>query len=580
MDTALTKKTRGVVYLILCLALISGLIQACETATTLPTSTSAPSINLTTLTILTDTPKPAPTVTPTHIPHTTTPTPTSTTTYELLSCPDQPLEVSPGQPVTLLYANDNKVWHWEAASDMKTLLPLPEEAVAPLISPDGKTIAYLQRGQAYDTPKNPVASIPLWLYDRQTGESHLVGSFPTAQTRAYYPESPHIYLKMEWLPDGVRLLVQVYPYPWGVGVLQPAGPLYLVDAAEETNRLLLEGGDYEIYNIRPDGSQIAALDTEAITLTGEWAWERYQEGNLHLISTGPESSRRSLTIRLPNDPWAFMRPVYSPDGKRLAFNSENGLAVVDTASGMIEEIALENTCLAENGCEWTDFLPIYWLPDGKSFYTTQTINDYFDERATTTLSQVFLEPTTLIEAVVTIHANPGTFVFSPNRQILTYWNQPDFDRLKNSEEGLNWITFYLLDLDQGDAVLYTEEYLLRISQWHPGSQRFLYTFSRFGGANPVRNQLAQGEICQPARVLPVPEKAMIDKVEWVDENRFLAWTLPSGGIPDRYQTQLYLYDLAGEGSPKHIADLLQIAFDPYGAGEIYGVQDQVVVLEE
>ena len=62
--------------------------------------------------------------------------------------------------------------------------------------------------------------------------------------------------------------------------------------------------------------------------------------------------------------------------------------MVDTRTGTPQIVPLENTCLAENDCWWTDYVPVYWLPDSQSFYAVQAVNDYFDVRAETTISRV------------------------------------------------------------------------------------------------------------------------------------------------------------------------------------------------
>ena len=554
------------------LLVIPVLLLGCKTAGSqaIPslTSTQVPQITKT----VNPTPVPSQTSTPTQAAFSPTPARTSTPIAALLSCQDQPHQATQSQLLELLYANNGKLWSWDEASGESSLADLPEEAVSPLISPDGTYAAYFLSGQSYDTPEKPVEEIPLWLLDLRTEEKYLVGKFSTVETRAFYPDSPFIYLKLVWLPGGQQLLVQVFPYPWGEGILQPAGSLYLVDPAARTNHLLLGEGTYEIYSIHPNGHQIAALDTAAISPGGSWNYDRYQQGILHLIDLTPKIRVTSIPIRLPANPWAFVPPVYSPDGGHLAFNDETGLGIVDNATGSLQSIQIENTCLVENNCQWTDYLPVYWKTDGSSFYTTQTINDYFDERAQTLLSQVFIEPVLYSEAITTIHANPHTFLFSPDRSILTYWNQPDIESIEQNPDQMNRVTLFLLDVNSLKTVQYSQTFLLRLKAWNPDSQRFLFSYSINGGANPNPDQLALGNICQSSQALVMPKSSFANQIEWLSESRFLAWTLPSEGISNQYHTGLYLYDLEKGASPQQIANLFQDMDDPYGD------LDQVVVI--
>jgi Tol biopolymer transport system component len=503
---------------------------------------------------------------------TSTPLPTFTPTPapDLLTCQDRSQPTEAPQPARLIYTDGNDVWQWEETGGKKMQIPLPDGATAPLVSDDGQWIAFLKQGQAYDTPDSPVASIPLFLLNRQSGQVHRVASFETTETRQLYSLSPYISLDMHWLPGGHFLLVQIYPRPWGEGTLQPTGDLYLLDADTSSPQLLLKGGEYAYYSFRPDGKGIAALSTAGMQAGETFDYNRIQEGTLHLMSVPLDSGIRDLELRLTENPWTISAPKYSPDGYHIVLQVETGLAVVDIGREQVLQIPIVNPC-ATAGCYWGGPFVISWFPDGQSFYTLTSINDHFDTRAETTLHLIRLEPDLTVETAQIIHAAPWSFSFSPDLRILSYWNQPDLD---TPGADLNRVTLYLMDLQSGQSKRYQAQYELRVTGWSPDNQRFLYLYSPVGGPNLVTDHLALGSICQPPQGLPVPEGMLIDHVRWLDPARFLAWTTPASGIPDHYTTGLYLYSLAGEGQPVHIDNQAMDMLAPYG------MQAQVLVVEQ
>jgi hypothetical protein len=99
-----------------------------------------------------------------------------------------------------------------------------------------------------------------------------------------------------------------------------------------------------------------------------------------------------------------------PRWEEAGLNVEDGFAVIDVLTGTVQVVPMKNTCVPDS-CYWTDYLPVYWLPDSRSFYTLTTINDYWDERSETTLSQVHVEPVPVVETITLIHAHPGHSYF-------------------------------------------------------------------------------------------------------------------------------------------------------------------------
>jgi len=57
---------------------------------------------------------------------------------------------------------------------------------------------------------------------------------------------------------------------------------------------------------------------------------------------------------------------------------------------------------------------------------------------------------------------------------------------------------------------------------------------------------------------------MIMETRWLDTERFLMWTAPQSGIPNRYIAGMYLYDLRSGDEPMEIDGLVQDYDQPYG----------------
>ncbi len=497
--------------------------------------------------------------------HTSAPEPTEviTPTPEYLTCPEleQP-QLDLELPRQVLYVNGNQLWLWDEGSQDKAQIELPAGAAAPLISTDGQFAAYLLEGQSFDTPENPLSEIPLWMFNRQSGQAEQVISFPITEKRSQNPHSPRIYLRMRWIesdPEQLAehwLLVEVYVEPWSEGgCCVPGGDLYLVKAETGESRRIMEAGLYTFYSIRPDGRQIAALN---------------MDGLLYLIDVALADQVETLSVQLPANPWLVFPPAYSPDSAYMAFQVENGLIVIDANSTRRQELNLESPC---EDCYWGPRLPVIWQADSKGFFTSTSLNDHFNQQAETSLMQVALGSELKAETLTVIRANPYTFNFSPDDRYLSYWNQPDWDEIEADESLMNRVTLNVMDLQNLQNSSYAEQYGLRLNSWSPDNQHFLYTYSSMGGPNLDRKMFSLGNICQPSTMLPVPAGLMIDKTQWLDASRFLAWTLPSDGIPDRYTSDLYWYSLDTQVQPVLIDRVGIDIYDPYGS------QRQVVVLE-
>ena len=109
---------------------------------------------------------------------------------ELLSCPEEAAPVSGSEPLRFLYTAQHEVWLWDGESGAHQPIPLPVEAAYPSISPDGRFIAYLENEKAYSMPELRVTEIPVWLYDRQTGQESQFAAFTTDALHERFPEAP------------------------------------------------------------------------------------------------------------------------------------------------------------------------------------------------------------------------------------------------------------------------------------------------------------------------------------------------------------------------------------------------------
>jgi hypothetical protein len=495
------------------------------------------------------------------------PSMTATPAWQFPECDEISSSSDTIEPYKFIYTNENQVYTWDQSSQQPMQIPLPSDGVAPQVSADGRYVAYLVKGKSMDTPDKQLDSIPLFLFDRQNGESIEISTFSTVKIRKVYPDSPAIKLEIQWVPERNYLIVQVFPVPWGEGIPQPTGDLFLVNADNGEVQLLVEGGDYEYYNISPAGDQVAFMDTGYITDTGLNYENTARDGKITMVDI-PSLNKEEFPIPLSNSPWSFAAPNYSPDSRYIVNQVESGLLIINLDSLSQSFVPVENPCKS-NGCYWGGYIPLYWSPDSQSLVAVTSSNDYFDQRAKTTLNWISINSSEITRQI-TINANPSTIGFSPDHTYLTYWNQDDLD---SAGKDPNHVSLNLLDLETGNVNNYATEYLLRLQGWSPNNSHFLYSYSRYGGPNPIPKLLALGSICNPPVGLFVPTRQVVDHIRWLDNHHFLAWTLPDDGIPDVYYSGLYLYSLDQGVDPVFIDSILQSSSDPYG------MESQVLILK-
>lgn len=490
--------------------LLVALVGAACQSLPLPIETETP-----TATMQVNLPDSTASLTPSRTPHpTNTPRPslTPSATPELFDCLPPTEDVPPpAASIQILYVNENKVWLWDEQTRQKTPVELPADAVGPHLSPDGRYIAFLTKGKEVSRSEKPLEGIPLRILDRLENTLLEIGEFSPRTTHEQYPLAERVYLQLDWETSPEKtgateaLNIYVFAEPWGLGTESTIGERYRVSL--------------------PDGK---------ITLLEETP-----------VQTG----------------------VTSPDGRYTISDHPQGLSLFDRQSRREQVIPLEPACPDPEVCYLTGQRSIVWRLDSSGFYTTTTRNAYYDERAETTLYFVQVEPQVTIEELSLIHANPWTFSFSPDRQFLAFWNQPDVDNAP--QKTYNWVSLSLMDLQTQQVRRYTQGWVLRLAGWNPDGRRFLLTSSPFGGPNPIVKRLAVADLCRPPEDLAVPPKQAIMEAQWLDTRRVLMWTVPEDGIPDRYLAGMYLYDIDRANEPVQIDDLVQDYFQPYGLRREY-----------
>lgn len=443
---------------------------------------------------------------------------TPSATAEVFSCLPTVGEAGEAlSPLRILYVNENRVWLWDEISRQKTALELPEDAVAPHLSPDGRYIAFFSDGQVVSHPEKPLVGIPLHIFDRLENSVLEIGAFSTRATHERYPQASRVYLQLVWQTTAERdaveaLEVQVIAEPWGLGAGNTVGERFRVSL--------------------PDGR----VDPMAL--------------NDSPLPQGDEGTFRHNL------------PVISPDRRFEVLPHPQGVLLRDRQNGEERVVALEPACPDPEVCYLTGDRMITWRLDSTGFYTFAAKNAYFDQRANTTVYFVEVDTPIKVEVLAVLHANPATFSMSPDRRFLPFWNQPDVDNAP--QKTYNWVTLTLLDLDENVQRRYTAAWSLRLSSWNPDSRRFLLTYSTFGGPNPIVNRLALGDICRPPlELVSVPDQVIMG-THWLDTERFLMWTAPKSGISDRYTAGMYFYDLRSGDKPIEIDGLVQNYDQPYG----------------
>ena len=253
----------------------------------------------------------------------------ATTTEEILSPPDVaaqptstpdpptaelptdtaiPLEtfsLTPEQPDTIpdkadselqvVYTHENNLWLWKS-DGTQTQLTDSYEAFAPKISPDGKLVAYLQGLDIYNAE--------LWVMEIDGNKKRqLVGTDYLAALPREADAVGTMIGEFTWVPGSLTLAyntIQLFEIPSS----PQNNDLRLVDANTGAKTLLQEPGQGGKFTYSPDGSQIALVTPNSLSLTNA------DGSNRRDILTFP--------VIYTNGGWNYYpQPVWAPDSGHL-----------------------------------------------------------------------------------------------------------------------------------------------------------------------------------------------------------------------------------------------------------------------
>jgi Tol biopolymer transport system component len=197
-----------------------------------------------------------------------------------------------------------------------TANPADNPVEAPLLSPDGKYLAYCDRGG-------------LHLQVTQTGENHKI----------LQSEISAEFTPIAWFPDGARLLLNRLQRP----------DIWVVSVFGGTKRKLSD--DALAFSVSPDGSLIA--------------FTRRDSHEIWLMGAGGESPRKIVSA---GEREAFGHVFWSPNGQRIGYvkgrsedaNSNFSLESCDLNGGEAILILSDKKLLPSRG--------VCWLPSGRIIY--------------------------------------------------------------------------------------------------------------------------------------------------------------------------------------------------------------------
>jgi Tol biopolymer transport system component len=197
---------------------------------------------------------------------------------------------------------------------------------SPVWSPDGSQIAFIRccRGDALGAETDEI-----WLIDRDGNEEYLTTGYGAS-----------------WSPDGEEIAFtrQIGGFPdeaerYEVRVANvKSGPerLLLADGrapvwSPDGDYIVFERGRPEkeqLYVMRADGSDVRTLTQQPGDSCADWspdseeiAFANYQQGGVYVIDADGSDLRRVATTTISDRASLLSCPVWSPDGRRLAFSA-------------------------------------------------------------------------------------------------------------------------------------------------------------------------------------------------------------------------------------------------------------------
>jgi len=213
--------------------------------------------------------------------------------------------------------------------------------LAPSLSNDGNRIAFLSNGNE----KRGELFIDLWLADAHTGKR--IKRLVESTTNPNFEELRLLYSQSSFSNDGRMLAFTAYREGKDV--------LYLMDVASASVKLRID-----LPSIDAMWSPVWSPDDKRIAFSGTHGGTT----DLYIVDADGKNLRQ-----LTNDEYGDMQPAWSPDGRQLAFATDRGpqtdlsilkfdkwrIAVMDLQSGAIEVLP---------GQGGLNLNPV-WSPDGR-----------------------------------------------------------------------------------------------------------------------------------------------------------------------------------------------------------------------
>ncbi len=203
-------------------------------------------------------------------------------------------------------------------SALRRLTTTPLEEATPAWSPDGTRIAFAREGA-------------LWVMDADGSDQALL--LETAGSEGY-ESSP------SWSPDGTKIAF-VRPFGWGIFDTCPKNTgtgVFVMDAdGDDPHRLTIEGCRHRVA-WSPSGEEIAIIGAR---------------GRITLLDTEGATIDSFRPPELPPDRIGFgtAGPVWSPDGRFLAFSLQGNVWTLDIGSAQWQQVT-EDTGFAITDLDW------------------------------------------------------------------------------------------------------------------------------------------------------------------------------------------------------------------------------------
>jgi Tol biopolymer transport system component len=243
-------------------------------------------------------------------------------------------------------------------------------------------------------------------------------------------------------------------------------------------------GDYEIYTMNPDGSDLKRL-TNAPGTDGLARWSAdgtklvfssFRDGNSEIYTMNADGSDQT---RLTNEPAQDNLPSWSPDGTKIAFTrlpqgATNPNVIVMNADGS-DQHAITNAAATAGGVEGSGYFHANWGPDGRIAVAAFTPGTVF---------QIFLmnaDGSGQTQVTNQSNASALTPVWSPDARKVLYVAQ--------SETG----SIHVINVDgTGDTQLTAPAAQDGLGSYSPDGAKIVFGSTRDGGPTQLYVMNADG----------------------------------------------------------------------------------------